>query len=459
VSRSTGAATFYRPELEAQIGGASVLESTTEALVEPVTGAALSQGKSARSADLRSWTTRLLSRIRADVSLFLLGAGAASVFLANIVAKNVFTEVQFVDWAYLTSLVAFFFSFSLLGSEQLIIRLARNDQERLEIPRSAARLLIISFLAFLLVYAFVLDGRLFEYRLGVTAVPILLSVGVIQLVYQVERARGHLFGSQFVVNSWKLALLPLVFVAAWLVPTRRAELAIGGALLVGLIASGAILRSAWMRLDVRAIKSDAHRVFVPFMLSLGTMALLGILDRSVLEKVHDPAKFAGYVYMTTLLVTPFNIFSSYVGFREAVRYRRAYSSTSVRADTLRITVITTGLVIVWFVLCFLTRRLTHLPLDYGLWVVMGLISVVRCGYGVLSAAMGVRGSAGAMYTANALTVGAIAFYAIVAVGLGVSVTMIAVGYLAVWVVRFGAYFGLITKFPSETEEAATPVAA
>lgn len=387
----------------------------------------------------------MLKRLRNSLPLLSLAAGTGSVFLANVVARKVFTPAQFVDWAYLTTLTGLFFSFSLLGSEQLIVRSATETRGTLELPRQVTRYIGASFATFLLVYVAVLDGRLFEYRLGAWAVPLLACIGAIQVVYQLERARGQLLASQLALNSWKVALLPMVALGALLASEVGAEFAVTGALLVGLASVGVVYRRARHAVSLATRGTDAAKVFVPFMLSLGMMAVLGVGDRVVLEKAYAADAFADYVYLVAILATPFNVLSTYFGFKEAVRYRRSYSRAGVRADALRAAAVTAALFLAWAALCYATRSISAVPFEAPLWAVLGVVAAIRCGYAVLSAAMGVRGSATAIYAANLLTAIGLLVYAYAAISTGASVVAIVAGYAGVWGVRFVAYFWLIEK--------------
>lgn len=386
--------------------------------------------------------SRLRELTRPYLPLSLLGGGAGSMFLANILAKRSFTPDQFIDWAYLTSLISFFFTFSLLGSEQLIVRSGQDRGTVLLIPQEAVRLIVGSFFLFLLGY-FLVDGRIFQYRLGILAAPALLSVGAVQVAYQLERSRGHLLSAQLTFNSWKIALIPLLGVASVFIDNHRAEFVMVGALVVGLVSSVWTIFRERRNIGFSKLQSDANSAFFPLMFSLGIMAILGIADRLVLEKVHEPAEFAGYVYLATVVVAPFNILASYFGFREAVRYRQECSSIMVRRDTLRVSLITGALVVGWFTLCYLTRDLSGILVDFTLWGVLGGIAIVRCGYSILSAAMGVRGGVAAMYIGNVLTMGGLVLFTVLAVRYNVSVTWIATGYLLVWCLRFATYFWLV----------------
>ena len=302
---------------------------------------------------------RLWERRERELPLLVLGGGAGATFLANVVARKMFTAAQFVDWAYLTSLVALFFSFSLLGSEQLIVRLARATDGAFELPRQAIGYIAASFVAFLLAYVVALDGRVFAYRLGFGAVPVLVSVSAIQLTHQLERARGNLLAAQVALNAWKVVLLPVAVLAAVALEERRAVTA---ALVIG------SAFAAWLLLRLRGVfratpgGGEAGRVFLPFLLSLGVLSALNIADRVTLEKVHASAEFARYVYLTTILVTPFGILSAYFGFKEAVQYRTVYSAAVLRRDAARTMLLATGCVAGWSVLCYATRGLRRAPL-------------------------------------------------------------------------------------------------
>lgn len=377
---------------------------------------------------------RVRDRLRHFTPFAILVGSAGALFLANILAKNIMTPEQFIEWAYLTSLVTFFFSFSLLGSEQLIMRSAKVDGGALLMPVQSARLILVSFFAFLVFYVLVLDGRLFAYRLGKNAIPVILCVGIIQLVYQIERAQGHLANAQFSLNTWKYALLCLVFI----IPAAgiTAEIAVIIALLVGIVPAIVLIARTRKCLGIKDIQTDAGRIFLPFMLSLGAMAILGIADRIVLEKIQSPGVFAAYVYMATILATPFNILAGYFGFKEAVRYRTSCSPQMVRSDVLRTLSLATILVIGWSVLCYSTRTISNLPFDPSVWSILGFLSILRCGYGVVSAAMNIRGSPFVMYVGNAVTVVALVVFGYVALQTRASIQSSLLGYTAVWSTRF-----------------------
>jgi hypothetical protein len=409
----------------------------------------------------REWALKqwLADRAGDKLPLLVLAAGAGALFAANVFARKTFTDVQFVSWAYLTTLVAFFFSFSLLGSEQLLVRTARGTGGRLELPVQSARYIGLSFVVFALLYLLVLDGQMLKYQLGPSAIPILVSVGAFQVVYQLERAGGHLVAAQLAMNGWKLILLPSVGLVGVATPGQRAEISIAAALAGGMLLTGALFQRARARTALVRSPTDADRVYLPFMFSLGVMSVLGIADRALLERLHDPETFAAYVYLVTILVSPFNILASYFGFREAVRYRRAYSRAAARVDALRTMGLASVLVLGWSVLCYGTRNITGLTFDLSMWGGLGAIAVVRCGYGVLSAALAVRGTPGAMYGINALTAGALVVFAALLLSVRAPVVAIIAGYVLVWCIRFLASFLLLGSASFDAERRAESVSA
>ncbi|ABC84044.1 hypothetical protein Adeh_4280 [Anaeromyxobacter dehalogenans 2CP-C] len=239
-------------------------------------------------------------------------------------------------------------------------------------------------------------------------------------------------------------MLPLV-TASVIFERHPAEFAVVGALAVGLIVSATVLYGARHSVRVAPVATDVGSVAVPFVLSLGLMALLNTVDRFTLEKIHSPTVFAEYVYAVTILSTPFTILSSYFGFKEAVRYRKQYSRNGVRKDALRTVAISALQVIAWSVACYLTRQLSGLTFDLSLWILLGILSAVRCGYGILSAAMGIRGTASAIYWSNSITAISLAAFGFTAILLRVPVIAVVAGYVLVWVLRFVAYFVFLTE--------------
>lgn len=395
-----------------------------------------------------------LLQIRRRAALLVLAGGAGALFIANILAKRWFPPAEFTTWAYLTTILTFFFSFSLLGSEQLIVRSARELGGRMVVPRDAALLNIGCFLVFLAVFAGLLDGRIFKgFRLGILAVPVLVSVGLLQVVYQLERVRNRLVNAQFVYTSWRFVLIPLIPAALALSMPAPAEKVVLGALLIGLITATLVLVKERRNIAIAAIPTDSRSVFLPFLVSLGTIAILNLADRTALEYSRGGQVFSNYVYLQAILASPFNILAGYFGFREAVAYRQRYSRSLALRDAGKAMALAGSLVLGWSLVCYFGRQSLALAWDPVVWAMVGLVSVLRCGYQVLSAAMGVHGSAKAIYAVNAATlVGLALFWVLASHGL-LALRSVVCSYALLWGLRFLAYARFLAASPCAFGEA------
>jgi hypothetical protein len=231
--------------------------------------------------------------------------------------------------------------------------------------------------------------------------------------------------------------------ASLLLGQNRAEAAIAVALGLGLLSVVLISGRSRTNIVVDDAGAGLGRLFPPFFLSLGAMAALGVADRIVLERLRHPDAFAAYVYMVTILATPFALLSSYFGFKDAVRYRREFCREALRSDLLRALATSAVLVLAWSLACYLTRSLSGVTYDASLWGILGGLSIIRCGYGVLSAAMAVRAGAFGMYAVNAVTAVALVAYAAWAIRTDASMVGVVGGYMAVWSIRGAAAFACV----------------
>lgn len=389
-------------------------------------------------------------------SLIVLGGGAIATFAANVVARRLMSGPQFVEWAYLTSLIALFFSFSLLGSEQLVVRTARVRNRVLELAHEALIVIALSFLGFGALFLALLDGRLFRFSLGMLALPMLVSIGAIQLVYQVQRARGRLLSAQVALNLWKFVLLPFTALAVVALPGRSALAANGAALAAGAVAAAWVILRERGAVRIAVFETDAFKVIVPFALSLGTLALLNVVDRVLIERNLDATAFADYFYTFTMIVTPFGLLSNFFGFKEAVRYRTDYSRAAALADSGRILALSALAVLAWLMLCYFFRGPAKLVFEPVIWGSLGVLAAVRCSYSVLSAAMGVQGSPGAIFSANVATLLGIVVLFVALRQFDAGMRTIVVSYTGVWCLRMAAYAAFIP--PSMRSIRSTPSA-
>lgn len=386
--------------------------------------------------------SKLLSKL--PITILVLGAGAA--FASNIAARALLDVEAFTNWAYLTTLASVFLSFSLLGTEQLIVRSSRlNEAGSSVIPESVVKLIASAAAIFALVFVLFVDGKVVSYRLGTSAVLMLASVGVVQVTYQGFRARRELMHAQVVMNGWRFMLLPSVAVIGWLGVPHGAELAFGLALAVG---ASIALSLAWHRrplFRVGSVRSDANQVAVPFALSLGTLAVLNVIDRVVVERSLGGTAFSGYFYNSVVLSTPFMLLANYVGFSEAMRYKESYSKTAVVKDAFQVGVLVTGAAVVWGVGCYVLADVVGLDFNPVVWGCVLLVCVLRCVYAVASAAMGVRGSGAQIVAANLVSLSFLGFLWGVSEVYEVSLAMIVVGFVLAWSSRVAAYFVLLPR--------------
>lgn len=330
----------------------------------------------------------MCQKLKEHFSILIMGGGALSVFITNIIAKNYLLDSDFIAWSYVISLVSLLFSFSLFGQEQLILRYFKNDSGKLLADRYSLLSVICAFALFPIL-AYTLDGTFIDFHFGMQVIVYCLLISMVQVGYQLFRTSGHFIISQIIMCAWKLLLLPFLIISLIF------NIDINYVFIIALSGSSCILLIALYRclkrVDVYNAKdkSDKKIVSFSFFLTLGTLSLVSYIERFFVESYVNSYMLAQYIYALTLIVAPFNILASYLGFKEAVKYKNSFSIDILHADLIKVAYLTLPAILVWGVGVILFYNVLKLEISFLSIIALLTICFLRCVYSLFSSCISV----------------------------------------------------------------------
>lgn len=370
----------------------------------------------------------IVSLYKRHVSSLVLITCAASFFFANIIAKNIMDSSDFATWTYLVAMIAFFFSFSTLGQEQLILRFSQKYNDNIKIELYTLISILLSILLFMPLSFMIFGGN----EVGInTGNIIVLSVlaSVCKISYQVYRVRECFFLAQVSLNFWKLAVLILLLLYHLL----KVELIFVLSLSIGLILLCIQIKTIKF-ISIEHIR-DRFSYSFNYFISMGVMSLFVYSERFILEGKITSLELSEYLYSMTISLSPYAIIASYLGFKEAVKYKNKFSLTILRNDILlgfRALVLFS---VFWFLILNFFSSYIGLILSLETSILLMTIGIVKCLYSYLSSAMTIVMSSKVMFKVNLITVfSSIIFYIILNSFIS-SILLVLLFILLLWLAR------------------------
>ncbi|MCS0454854.1 hypothetical protein ND933_12640 [Vibrio diabolicus] len=326
------------------------------------------------------------------------------------------------------AMIAFFFSFSTLGQEQLILRFSQKYNDNIKIELYTLISILLSILLFMPLSFMIFGGN----EVGInTGNIIVLSVlaSVCKISYQVYRVRECFFLAQVSLNFWKLAVLILLLLYHLL----KVELIFVLSLSIGLILLCIQIKTIKF-ISIEHIR-DRFSYSFNYFISMGVMSLFVYSERFILEGKITSLELSEYLYSMTISLSPYAIIASYLGFKEAVKYKNKFSLTILRNDILlgfRALVLFS---VFWFLILNFFSSYIGLILSLETSILLMTIGIVKCLYSYLSSAMTIVMSSKVMFKVNLITVfSSIIFYIILNSFIS-SILLVLLFILLLWLAR------------------------
>lgn len=349
-------------------------------------------------------------------------AGAGALFLANIITKRFLPEQDYLALSYLITITTILNSFALGGMEQLIVRYCTHKNNHTEVDKSSL-MAITTTMAISLIASPLIITTLFPESLSWPWICVLtLSFCLTLINYNLCRVRSKFVEAQLSSGAWKfLIFFGVAACYAGLSGDLQTTLLIG-------IAFTVILNLYLARKNLKdlVITKSNHPILstgLAFSFSLAIMTVLGTFDRVLAEKLSGQALFAEYIYFSMIVIYPFNMIASYVGFREAIYFKTNFSTSLIKRKITGLFIKITILFTIFSGCIYLTSPLTHLSVTWSNMTLSYLLVCIKCIYSIFSALMGSRATAAEIWRSNILSAISIAVITVIFIQTNDSVTI------------------------------------
>ncbi|MCK1793686.1 hypothetical protein [Pseudomonas violetae] len=348
----------------------------------------------------------ILSKSTSHLSFLIMCAGSGVLFLSNILAKNFLSTQDYLSLSYIITITTILSSFALGGMEQLIIRFGTNDNNKITIDKTSSICIIAALITAILISPITIN-IIFPNSLSIVWIFLLtLSFCLALINYNISRIKSRFIEAQISSNAWKFALFSGV-AACILWPSNDFENT-----LLSLIAGAAIFNIYLSIINIKSLtitrnQSSTLSTGLAFSFSLAIMTVLGTFDRVLAEKFSGPSLFTEYVYFSMILIYPFNMIASYIGFREAVIFKTNFSKNLIRQKAWKLLIKISFLFLLFGGCVYSLSSFINLKLTWLNMLLCYLLICTKCIYSIFSAVMGSRASASEIWKSNLFSAAAI----------------------------------------------------
>src|SRR5690606_33270129 len=263
-------------------------------------------------------------------SLLIMAIGSVSIFLSNIILKDLLSAESYGVYSIFITYVSIISSFGLLGFEQVFLRITDNSQKDTLVTDSALiAILIFVWLIFGFICAFLFDHYFFKSTIYLELLVIsTLGISLSMFLYNVFRINSNFFVAQLFSNYWKIALF-LISISILLMGNITIEFILNFLVGTFLLFSFGGLLLLFRKIDFKVQKTEKPlRILLfafQFFISLLTLSIIGQGDKLFIEKNFGLEKLGEYFYLANIFIFPFSMLQSYVGFKELVNFKKSFS--------------------------------------------------------------------------------------------------------------------------------------
>ncbi len=381
---------------------------------------------------------RLKSTILNNVSLLIVVLGALSNFILILFIKRFLPELFNVYSLYLTYL-AIIVSFGLIGFDQVLLRLATIEKDKIGLSKDIFRLLLFSGIAtpFAIGYYFHLHYE------GLDFLSLIFSGLAINLMifsFNILRLQKKFVISQFFQNGYKIAFLVFIGLFYFRDFITEANIIRVSAIIlcgIGIWAGFKLIQN--LRITPGRTPS-LFNFFLSFSINMALLTLLSYGERILIVNEMGEDAFGKYFYYSTVFLFPLTLIQYYVGFKELVFFKEKRDSNLLHQKLKKIFLSGVILIACVFAVVWVDNG-TFLAIDISenLWLVilLSFLGISKLIYGLFSALLGAVANYQDMYIINLLTAFLMAVLLITLLTIGISLNSVIMGLISVFIVRSG----------------------
>ena len=390
----------------------------------------------------------IYSQIKKHLSLFVLGLSSACFFLSNILLKDILSDIDYGLYSILFTYLSILSSFGLFGSDHVLLRTSKLEGNNLIIDY---RLIYVILIILLLVSLFSSYFIYMFYDFGVSYFSLLVlsfAIILLKLLYQISRMLSMFTLSQLTLNTWKIGLSLFVFFSIYIRTDVCLQTIILYLLCFCLISLTSFFplfsHSKFKKLDYS--RNSLLKLGAGFFITMMSVSLLSFLDRFIIEHQFGLILMGEYFFYVNLYLFPFMLFSTYIGFKELIFFKKFFSIQVFKKKLIRIFSISILAGFVYFMITVVIQEIGiydfRMSENRKLIFVLIIFGVIKITSSMLSAAMGATADVKDLKKINIFTI-FLFVVLLITIPLCSSILNIVVLFIFIWVLRYSMYFILL----------------
>lgn len=391
----------------------------------------------------------LFSVVKKHFSFLIMASGAASLYLANILFKDILSPVDYGLYSLILTYVAMLYSYGYLGLEQTFIRISDFSKTVLVTSKRLVSIMMALLLGFPLLS--VLFFRMENPEMDFLSLwGVFSGITLLMLLYNILRLNQQFGLSQFIVSLWRILLFVVAAYFMWTGELLAMELfprLLMIFIFLGILIGVAGLYKTRFEFDKEALRSNKQimRLSIGFAISMLNITLLSTGDKFLTEKYLGLDQLGEYFYISSLFLYPFLLLQNYVGFKELVHFKKHIDIKEMHAvlrkvflGALCFSVLIYALVYGAVALDLLPQRIFNKPSIVLLLIGMGML---RLCYAPISAAMGAIANPEMLKKANSISTGfSILLLVLCFIALDFTILSVVITFFILWLLRMGVWY-------------------
>ena len=393
----------------------------------------------------------ILHKLKSHYSLGIMAFGSLSVFIANVLFKEILSLDQYYNYSILIVFIALMNSFGLFGLEQVFVRITKIKNGTLEVSKKNIQAIALFAIINSCLFTWLLKTN-YSFSESFFLIA-LMSILIIALLffYNLFRLNSNFVIAQIATNSWKIYLGLAVLTSSILnLNIEFSHLFQGLIIALFLTTSYCIYLAKNIKLvfvDLLSLKEMCKLAF-QFFISLLTLSFIAQSDKLIVDKFFGPEEFVNYFYLANLFLFPFSFIQSYIGFKEIVVIKNDPKYKLLEAS-IKVFVFATVFGVCLFGLVLLLVKLSLIEIDLlankNIVILFLTTGVLRLVYAIYSTYLSCHATIKDVKWANFYALTSIVVLLYVLSEIELNVQSIALFLTSIWVFRLIIWIGISFK--------------
>jgi len=399
---------------------------------------------------------RIKGIIREHGSLFVLGIASVSFFLLNILLKDIFSPQEYGLYSIFITYCSLISSFGLFGLDQVFLRTSIIDENKIVVDSRLISMVLITVIGMSLIASAIIS-KYYDFEISYFSL-ILLSIFMIliKLSYNVSRLLSKFILSQLTLNLWKFSLPFIVVSSIYLGFEVDFSLIIKSLFYCCLFSlSSYFLFYSNIKFKILEYsKKDLMRLSFSFFMVLFISSIINFSDRFIIESKFGLEQIGNYFFYVNLYLYPFVFFSTYIGFRELVSFKKSFSMKLLNQKLINAFKLSILFLIGYFIFTIIIQRLdiyNFQIFEYKYLIILFLIwGVMKVLASLLSATVSAVFDEKDLFKLNKYSI-IIILLACPFLYFCISILNVVILYVLVWIIRAFIYYIILLNKQKEIQ--------